>query len=93
MGRRILHEFVILPSKSSLISRIFGYNQVEIVSYTSNGQQKCPFSVVSEKLNSTMFWLIYSYDLKVIVRACYGAYFVAHVFEYLAPNFASGRPA
>ena len=31
--------------------------------------------------------------LKVVVRACYGAYFVAHIFKYLAPNFASGRPA
>ena len=32
-------------------------------------------------------------DLKVVVRARYGAYFVAHVFKYLVPNFASGRPA
>ena len=30
---------------------------------------------------------------KVVVRACYGAYFVKHIFKYLAPNFASGRPA
>ena len=30
--------------------------------------------------------------LKVVVCACYGAYFVAHIFKYLAPNFASGRP-
>ena len=30
---------------------------------------------------------------KVVDRACYGAYFVAHVFKYLAPNFVSGRPA
>ena len=31
--------------------------------------------------------------VKVAVRACHGAYFVAHVFKYLAPNFVSGRPA
>ena len=31
--------------------------------------------------------------LKVVVSACYGAYFVAHVFKYMAPNFVSGRPA
>ena len=31
--------------------------------------------------------------LKVVVRACYGAYFVAQVFKYLAPNFVCGRPA
>ena len=30
---------------------------------------------------------------KVVVRACYGAYFVAHDFTYLAPNFVSGKPA
>ena len=30
---------------------------------------------------------------KVVVRACHGTYFVAHVFKYLAPNFVSGRPA
>ena len=29
-------------------------------------------------------------QLKVVVRACYGAYFVVHA---LAPNFASGGPA
>ena len=27
---------------------------------------------------------------KVVVCACCGAYFVAHVFKYLAPNFVSG---
>ena len=27
---------------------------------------------------------------KVVVRACYGAYFVVHVFKYLAPNLFSG---
>ena len=32
-----------------------------------------------------MAWLF-----KVVVRACYGAYLVAHVFKYLAPNFVSG---
>ena len=26
-------------------------------------------------------------------RFCYGAYFIAHVFKYLAPNIVSGRPA
>ena len=31
--------------------------------------------------------------LKVVVRACYRAYFVAHVFAYLVPDFISGRPA
>ena len=31
--------------------------------------------------------------IKVVVRAFYGAYFVAHVFKYLAPSFVSGRPA
>ena len=31
--------------------------------------------------------------VKVAVRACYRAYFVSHVFKYLAPNFVSGRPA
>ena len=30
---------------------------------------------------------------KVAVRACYGAYFVAHVFKYLAPNFVSREDA
>ena len=25
--------------------------------------------------------------VKVVVCACYGVYFVAHVFKYLAPNF------
>ena len=25
-------------------------------------------------------------QVKVVVLACYGAYFVAHVFKYLAPN-------
>ena len=30
---------------------------------------------------------------EVVVPACYRAYFVAHAFEYLAPNFVSGRPA
>ena len=29
-------------------------------------------------------------DFKVVVRACYGAYFLAQVFKYLAPNFVSG---
>ena len=33
------------------------------------------------------------FRLKVVVRACYGAYFVAHVFKYLMANFVSGRPA
>ena len=28
-----------------------------------------------------------------VVRACYRAYFVADVFQYLAQNFVSGRPA
>ena len=28
--------------------------------------------------------------INVVVRACYGAYIVAHIFKYLAPNFASG---
>ena len=32
-------------------------------------------------------------DLKVVVHACYGTYFVAHIFKYLAPDFASVRPA
>ena len=32
-------------------------------------------------------------QLKVVVRACYGAYFIAHVFENLGPNFVSGRLA
>ena len=31
--------------------------------------------------------------IKVVVRACYEAYFVAHVFKYLPPKFVSGRPA
>ena len=31
--------------------------------------------------------------IKVVVRACHGAYFVAHVFKHLASNFVSGRPA
>ena len=31
-------------------------------------------------------------NFKVVVRACYGAYFVAHVLKYLPPNFVSGRP-
>ena len=31
--------------------------------------------------------LFYSF----VVRACYRAYIVAHVFKYLAPNFVSGR--
>ena len=30
---------------------------------------------------------------KVVVHACYRAYLVAHVFQYLAQNFVSGRPA
>ena len=29
---------------------------------------------------------------KVVVRSCYGAYFVAHVSKYLTPNFVSGKP-
>ena len=32
-------------------------------------------------------------QIKVVVRACYQAYFVGHVFKYLGPNFVSGRPA
>ena len=35
--------------------------------------------------------VLLSYQVKVVVRACYGAYVVAHVFKYLAPNFVSGR--
>ena len=31
--------------------------------------------------------------LKVVDRACHGAYFVAHVSKYLVPNVVSGRPA
>ena len=31
--------------------------------------------------------------VKVVVRACYGAYFVAHISKYLVPNFVSGRLA
>ena len=31
--------------------------------------------------------------IKVVVRACYGAFLVAHVFKYLAPNLVFGRPA
>ena len=30
--------------------------------------------------------------IKAVVRACYGAYFVAHVSKYLVPKFVSGRP-
>ena len=30
---------------------------------------------------------------EVVVRTCYFAYFVAHVFKYLAEHFVSGRPA
>ena len=33
-----------------------------------------------------------TFAVKVVVRACHAAYFVAHVFKYLAPNFVSGRP-
>ena len=29
----------------------------------------------------------------VVVCACYGASFAAHVFGYLVPNFVSRRPA
>ena len=36
---------------------------------------------------------VFSPNLKVVVRACYGAFLVAHVFKYLAPNFVSGKPA
>ena len=36
--------------------------------------------------------VLLSYQVKVVVRACYGTYVVAHVFKYLAPNFVSGRP-
>ena len=31
-----------------------------------------------------------AYVFKVVVRACYRAYLVAHIFNYLAPNFVSG---
>ena len=34
-----------------------------------------------------------SENIKVVVCACHGAYFVAHVIKYLAPNFVSERPA
>ena len=30
--------------------------------------------------------------MKVVVRACYAAYFDAHAFKHLAPNFVSGKP-
>ena len=30
---------------------------------------------------------------QVVVRVSSGAYFVAHIFKYLAPNFAPRRPA
>ena len=36
---------------------------------------------------------LHNFHLEVVVRACYGAYSVAHVFKYLASNFVSGRPA
>ena len=32
-------------------------------------------------------------QFKAVVRACYRAYFVAHVSKYLAANFVSWRPA
>ena len=32
-------------------------------------------------------------SFKVVVRACYEAYFVVHVFKYLSSNFVSGRLA
>ena len=36
--------------------------------------------------------MILIFCFKVVVRACYEAYFVVHVFKYLAPNFVSGKP-
>ena len=48
---------------------------------------------ITEGLNDVDDKVVRFYKLKVVVRACHGAYFVAHVFKYLAPNFVSGRPA
>ena len=39
---------------------------------------------------STLGDLNHSLTIKVVVYACYGAYFVGHIFKYLAPNFVSG---
>ena len=44
-------------------------------------------------LFSTIAIITVTIAIKVVIRACYGAYFVAHVFKYLALNFVSGRPA
>ena len=35
--------------------------------------------------------MILIFCFKVVVCACYGAYFVAYVFKYLAQNFVSGN--
>ena len=37
--------------------------------------------------------MILIFCFKVVVRACYGAYFVAHVFKYFVSKFVSGKPA
>ena len=37
--------------------------------------------------------MILIFCFKVVVHACYGAHFVAHVFKYFGSNFVSGKPA
>ena len=41
----------------------------------------------------TLMLIFWELRFRVVVRACYGANFVAQDFKYLAPNFVSGRPA
>ena len=50
--------------------------------------------LIIESLAYVSQQVLFTHELlvKVVVRACYGAYFVAHIFKNLARNFVSGRP-
>ena len=51
-----------------------------------------PITFLVSKVNYLKLDYCFS-KLKVVVRACCGAYSVAHVLKYLVPNFVFGRPA
>ena len=52
--------------------------------------QNCLILQISDEMSVQV---IVAFDFKVVVRACCGAYSVAHVFQCLAPNSVSRRPA
>ena len=83
-----------------LFSHLWRYHQTFALLFSTNFPIWPPCFSLGDRLSWDCLWQISAsliveqmWIFEVVVRACYEAYFVAHIFKYLAPNFASGRPA